>query len=147
MWVMRKVSEGFRNTISAAIIAGDGVGKPSGLLHPNSGIPILDTAPATPEGQFTWQDLVQLKFDVPMQWHANGSYIMNQRTLGLLRTMSDAIGRPLLQWRAAYTLAQRSGTVMTPDPYSAQWCTLFRFEARVGGAVTCGNAARLLRIR
>ena len=30
---------------------------------------------------------------------------------------------------------------------SAGFCTLFRFEARTGGAVTCGNAARLLRIR
>src|SRR5262249_29450823 len=65
MWILRKVSDGFRNTISSSIIAGDGIGKPSGLLHPNSGIPILDTAPSTPAGQFTWQDLVQLKFDLP----------------------------------------------------------------------------------
>jgi HK97 family phage major capsid protein len=48
--------------------------------------------------------------------------------------------------RQLYTLAIRSGTTMTPDPYSAQWCTLFRFEARVGGAVTCQNAGRLLRV-
>jgi HK97 family phage major capsid protein len=33
-WMMRKVADGFRNTISAGIIAGDGVGKPSGILNP-----------------------------------------------------------------------------------------------------------------
>jgi hypothetical protein len=167
------------SAISSSIIAGDGIGKPSGLLHPNSGIPILDTAPSTPEGTFTWQDLVSLKFDVPMQWHNGGAYYCNQRTLGLLCTMSDAIGRPLLQalpqgmppfaiagspiivvtqmpdclpgntpilygnLQQAYTLVQRSGTMMTPDPYSGQYCTLYKFESRVGSAVTCGNAARL----
>src|SRR5262245_30239384 len=49
--------------------------------------------------------------------------------------------------RQLYTLVQRSGTTMMPDPYSAQWCTLFRFEARVGGALTCPSAGRLLRVR
>src|SRR5262249_54035939 len=94
-WIMRKVSDGFRVSISNAIIAGDGLGKPFGFLNPNAGIPILDTSPSTPAGQFTWQDLVQLKWDVPVQWHGEGSYFMNQCTWSLLATMSDAIGRPL----------------------------------------------------
>lgn len=145
---------------------------------------VLDTAPSTPAGQITWQDLVQLKWDVPVGWHSEGSYLMNQRTWALLATMSDAIGRPLFtprpiqnqvgfllngspvnivtqmpdcfpgstpvafgNWRQTYTLVNRSATTMTPDPYTAGFCTLFRFEARVGGAITCGNAARLLRVR
>jgi hypothetical protein len=33
------------------------------------------------------------------------------------------------------------------DPYSAGWCTLFKFESRVGASVLCPNAMRLLRIR
>jgi hypothetical protein len=46
------------------------------------------------------------------------------------------------------TLVVRKATTVLPDPYSGGgFCQLFRFEARVGGAVTCGNAARLLRIR
>jgi hypothetical protein len=36
---------------------------------------------------------------------------------------------------------------MQADPYSAGFCILFRFEARVGGAVTCAGAARLLRVK
>src|SRR5262249_41506757 len=183
-WILRKVSDGFRNTISASIIAGDGLGKPLGILSPNAGISILETSPSTPAGQMTWQDLVQLKWDVPVGWHNEGSYLMNQKTWALIATMSDAIGRPLFtpspiqnhpgfllngspvnivtqmpdclpgntpvaygNWRQTYTLANRSATTMTPDPFTAGFCTLFRFEARVGGAITCGNAARLLRIR
>jgi HK97 family phage major capsid protein len=50
-------------------------------------------------------------------------------------------------WRETYMVVTRQATTMRPDPYSAGFCTLFRFESRVGGAVLCGNAARLLRIR
>jgi HK97 family phage major capsid protein len=37
-----------------------------------------------------------LMFQVPIQYHANGSWIMNQRTMGLMFSMSDANGRPIL---------------------------------------------------
>jgi HK97 family phage major capsid protein len=50
-------------------------------------------------------------------------------------------------WRQAYTVVNRKAVTMTQDPYSAGFCVLFKFEARVGGACTCPNAARLLRIR
>jgi hypothetical protein len=36
---------------------------------------------------------------------------------------------------------------MLIDPHSAEFCTIFKFEARIDGATTCPNAARLLRIR
>jgi HK97 family phage major capsid protein len=181
--VLRKASNAFRDTINGAVVAGDGIGKPQGLLHPNSGIPICETAPATPPSMFTWQDCVMLAYEVPMQYHAGASFLLNQRTWALCMTMSDASGRPLWNqmpgaqpsltfagfpvhivtwmpdvqpgavpiafgnWREAYCVVTRQGTTIRPDPYSAGFCTLFRFEARVGGAVLCGNAARLLRIR
>lgn len=50
-------------------------------------------------------------------------------------------------WKDGYMLVTRSGLTMRPDPFTAGFCTLYRFEARVGGAVTCGNAIRLLRVR
>jgi HK97 family phage major capsid protein len=50
-------------------------------------------------------------------------------------------------WKAAYTLVNRRATTMVADPYSGGWCTVFRFDARIGGAVTCPNAARLLRVK
>jgi len=67
-----------------------------GLLNPNAGIPICDVSVATPPRQFQWQDLVQLKFEIPMQWQDGCSFLMNQRTLALMLTMSTADGRPLL---------------------------------------------------
>ena len=45
------------------------VGKPLGLLNPKSGIPICETSAETPPGQFSLQDLVMLKFELPLQWH------------------------------------------------------------------------------
>jgi HK97 family phage major capsid protein len=35
--------------------------------------------------------------EIPVQWRADASFLMNQRTAGLLLTMSDALNRPLLQ--------------------------------------------------
>jgi len=47
----------------------------------------------------------------------------------------------------AYTIVERKARTMQIDPYSAGFCGIFKFEARVGGATTCPNAAKLLRIR
>src|SRR5262249_19705934 len=59
--------------------------------------PICDTAALTADGSFTWQDLVALMFQVPIEYHnANSRWIMNQRTLGMLFSMSDAAGRPIV---------------------------------------------------
>jgi HK97 family phage major capsid protein len=95
-WMLQKVNWAFRNTISDAILNGDGMGKPLGILRPQSGIPICDTSNNTPAGQFTWQDLIMLKWQVPMQFQGPGRYLMNQNTFGLTLTMSDAMGRPIM---------------------------------------------------
>jgi len=183
-WILGKVSTGMRATINNTIITGDGIGKPMGILSPNSGIPILDTSAITPAGQITWQDLVMLKWDLPMEWQGECSYLMNQRTWALLSTMSDAIGRPLFtpnpiqgqaafllngspvniatqmpdvlpgntpvaygNWKQTYMIVWRKAVTMQQDPYSAGFCVLYKFEARVGGGILCPNAARLLRVR
>jgi HK97 family phage major capsid protein len=49
--------------------------------------------------------------------------------------------------RQTYTLVDRRAVTMQVDPYSGGYCTIFRFEARCGGATTCPNASRLLRIK
>jgi HK97 family phage major capsid protein len=50
-------------------------------------------------------------------------------------------------WQKAYTVVERKQPTLQIDPYTAGWCRLFKFEARIGGACTCPNAARLLRVR
>jgi HK97 family phage major capsid protein len=52
-WVLTKVSDAFRRSISNAIMHGSGIGMPIGILNPNAGIPICDTGENTPPGQFT----------------------------------------------------------------------------------------------
>lgn len=184
-YVLNKVTRAFRNTISSAIMTGDGIGKPLGILNPAAGIPICDTAAGTPAGQFTRQDLVMLRWQVPAQFQdpASSAYLMNQSTAALCLTMSDANNRPLMvpslqdpatftlmgaplkivsqmpdpvpgatpvaygNWKQVYMIATRKAVTMQQDPYSAGFCVLFKFEGRIGGAVICPNAARLLRIK
>lgn len=182
-WLFRKIGDGMRATINNSLILGDGVGKPMGLLNPRAGIPICETAPATPAGFLSWQDVYMLKWEIPMQWQEGASFLCNQRTWAQIMTLSDATGRPLWSqapggepgltlagspvhiatqfpdiapgstpiaygnWRRAFTIVWRKGVTLQVDPYSASFCWLYKAEARVGGGVTCGNAARLLRIR
>lgn len=181
-WMLGKVNFAFRNTISTAIMTGDGNGRPMGILNPRSGIPACETCEATPAGQFTWQDLIMLKWQVAMQYHSGGRYLMNQNTFGLTLTMADANNRPIMiasptdngqfllngspvniatqmpdvaggatpvafgNWNQAYMVVNRKAITMQNDPYSAGFCVLFKFESRVGGAVICPRAARLLKI-
>lgn len=182
-WMIQKVNRAFVNTVSTAVMTGDGIGKPQGILHPAAGIPICDTGANTPAGQLTWQDLIMLKWQVPMQFQGGGRYLMNQHTFALILTMSDALGRPIMismptdngqflingspiqivtqmpdvvpgsapvaygNWPVAYTVVNRKAVTMQQDPYSAGFCILWKFEARIGGGILCANAARLLRIK
>jgi HK97 family phage major capsid protein len=184
-WVLQKVAQGFRRLIGASILVGNGVGKPQGLL---GSVPICETSAATAAGTFTWQDLVSLAFEIPVEWHDDARFFMNQRTLALCLTMSDTSHRPLLMptvnegaavrgerfsllgfpvtimsqlpdvapgatpilfgsLRRAYLLVWRRDVTLLTDPYSAGFCQLYKFSARVGGAPICANAMRLLRIR
>jgi HK97 family phage major capsid protein len=181
-WLLGKVNRAFRNQISSSIVSGDGIGKPLGILR--SGMPICDTGSLTPAGQFGWQDLVLLKYQVPTTFQGPGtSYLMNGNTFGLTLTMSDAMGRPIMlasplvagqyiiagspvvianqmpdavpgatpvafaNWKQLYMVVNRKAVTMQQDPYSAGFCVLFKFEARIGGAPLCVNAGRLLRIQ
>ena len=49
-------------------------------------------------------------------------------------------------WTQAYTVVNRKAVTLQQDPFSAGFCVLAKFGVRVGGAPTCVNAARLLRI-
>jgi HK97 family phage major capsid protein len=49
-------------------------------------------------------------------------------------------------WRRCYVIVRRSGPTMIVDNVTS-FCSVFRFEQRIGSGVKCPNAARLLRIR
>jgi HK97 family phage major capsid protein len=115
-WMIQKVNRAFRHQIANAILTGDGFGKPMGILNPNSGIPVCETAPGTPPGMFTWQDLVMLRWQVPQSMNQTGSYLMNQNSFGLALTLSDANGRPVM---IPIPLATAGGNY--PNPGAVQW--------------------------
>src|SRR6185369_11345378 len=46
-WMMSKVNRAFRRTVSTAIMTGDGIGKPLGVLHPSAGIQTCDVSERT----------------------------------------------------------------------------------------------------
>jgi len=75
-----KVARAMRAAVSAAVMTGDGIGKPLGILNPAAGIPVCETSEHTPTDRFSWQDLVGLRFEVPVQYgDANCAYLCNQR--------------------------------------------------------------------
>src|SRR5262245_40161074 len=85
VWMLDKANRAFRTQISNAVLAGDGFGKPMGILNPAAGVPIIETGTNTREGEFTWQDLVGPSMSVPLSLQGNnGSFLMNQNTLGLM---------------------------------------------------------------
>jgi hypothetical protein len=47
----------------------------------------------------------------------------------------------------SFSFSGNSFTTLVTDPFSAGWCTLYKFDCRIGAAVTCPNAVRLLKIR
>src|SRR5262249_23918247 len=150
------------STVNNALILGDGVGKPMGVLNPRSQIPVVETSPATAAGSLTWQDLYLLKWEIPAIWQQGASYLCSQRTWAQIMTMSDATGRPLWSqapggepgfmlagspvnvitqmpdinlgstpvafgnWQKTYTIVWRKAVTIQVDPYSANFCTLFK---------------------
>jgi len=117
-WLFQKIAEGMRATINSALVLGDGIGMPFGIMR--AGIPICEASASTPPGTFSWQDLVMLLYQLPMEMHANATWVMNQTTFALLLSMSDGIGRPLLnplpQGTPAFTLVGRPVVIATQMP-------------------------------
>src|SRR5262245_7378507 len=95
-WLLGKATTAFRRALAAAVLIGDGNGKPVGILNPASGIPVCNVSSATPAGTITWQDLVSIWATLPAAYRPNASWVMNSLTLGKLLTISDAAGRPIV---------------------------------------------------
>jgi HK97 family phage major capsid protein len=81
----------------------------------------------------------------PSKFSINGSPVIIVNTLP--DVAPGALPWAFGNWKEAYMLANRKAVTMQQDAYSAGFCTLWKWEARVGGGVLCPNAARFLRIR
>jgi len=99
-WLAGRIADKFARAEAAAFINGDGVDKPKGFLtHPA----VVNTAwvwdslgyvPTGAAGAFSGPDaLVDLVYALGAQYRANGSFVMNSKTAGVIRKMKDVDGR------------------------------------------------------
>jgi len=102
-WLADEVEVAFSAQESAAFITGDGAGKPKGVLD----YTIVDDAShswgqiGSVPGDFTVVDpadqLIDLIYAPKSQFRANGRFVMNRRTVSIIRKFKDADGRYLWQ--------------------------------------------------
>lgn len=97
-YATRKVARKFAKDVTKAVVTGATPGMPQGILtYDQWGLMNSGSVTGTPSGQFSWQDLVLLYYQLDVQWQANATFLMNRKTLGKMLTMADGEGRPIWQ--------------------------------------------------
>ncbi|WP_407636240.1 phage major capsid protein [Pseudodonghicola xiamenensis] len=99
-WLAGRIAERFARAEAAAFVGGDGSDKPTGFLHHDK----------VANDSWTWGDLgyvvtgvsaditgpdpvVDLVYALGAEYRANGTFVMNSKTAGVLRKMKDLDGR------------------------------------------------------
>ncbi len=102
-WLAERIADRFARAEGAAFVSGDGIDKPTGFL----------SHPAVAEASWAWGSLgyvatgvdgdfdstkpadaiVDLVYALGARYRANGSFVMNSKTAGVVRKMKDADGR------------------------------------------------------
>ena len=113
-WLAGRIAEKFARAEAASFIAGNGAGKPTGLMS----YPTVDnntwtwgnlgTVPTGAAGDFSAVDpanaVVDLVYALAAQYRANATFVMNSKTAGAVRKMKDADGRFL--WSDSMSAAE-----------------------------------------
>ena len=102
-WLSGRVADTFSRSEAAAFITGDGVDKPVGILnHPSVDNDSwawgsLGYVPTGVDGGFDQNSpgdgLINLVYSLGAQYRANGSFVLNSKTAGVVRLIKDAEGR------------------------------------------------------
>ncbi len=102
-WLATRIADKFARSEAAAFVTGDGLDKPTGFL----------TTPQVDEAVWTWGNLgyvptgvdgafsasapadalVDLVYALGARYRANGTFVMNSKTAGVVRKIKDADGR------------------------------------------------------
>ncbi len=99
-WLAGRIADKFARSEAAAFLTGDGVDKPTGLL----------TYPTVADDSWTWGNvgyvptgvdgglsdgdaIIDLVYAVGSEYRANGTFVMNSKTAGLVRKLKDNDGR------------------------------------------------------
>jgi HK97 family phage major capsid protein len=102
-WLAEKIATRFIRAEAAAFINGDGVDKPKGILLPAKvanatwtwgNIGYVPTGAASDFATTNPADcIVELVYALGADYRANGTFVMNSKTVGAVRKMKDADGR------------------------------------------------------
>lgn len=111
-WFVREAGMAIGEAEMAAIIAGDGVKKPKGMLNvpPESGEDGTRTAdaykflPAASATAVAADEMLDLIYDLKARYRANGRWLMNSATTGAVRKLKDGDGNYL--WQASMIAGQ-----------------------------------------
>ncbi|MES2916806.1 MAG: phage major capsid protein [Pseudomonadota bacterium] len=102
-WLAEKIATRFMRAEAAAFINGDGVDKPKGILLPTKvadatwtwgNIGYVPTGAAADFATTNPADcIINLVYALGADYRANGTFLMNSKTVGAVRKMRDADGR------------------------------------------------------
>lgn len=99
-WLAARIADKFARAEAAAFISGDGIDKPMGMLThtkvANSGWTwgnLGYVATGVDGGIGDGDAIVDLVYALGAQYRANGSFVMNSKSAGLVRKLKDADGR------------------------------------------------------
>lgn len=102
-WLAEKIATRFMRAEAAAFINGDGVDKPKGILLPTKVADAIWTwgnigyVPTGAAADFATTNpadcIINLVYALGADYRANGTFLMNSKTVGAVRKMKDADGR------------------------------------------------------
>lgn len=94
-WLVGRLSESFLKNENEAFITGDGEGKPRGILSYDEDE--ITQIAATNEGTISIEDLYNLIDSLHDNFLKNAYFLMNRRTLSVIRQLKDDAGRFIWQ--------------------------------------------------
>lgn len=111
-WLADEVQTEFAKQEGAAFVAGDGVNKPFGILtyvagganaakHPFGAIAAIDSGVADGIASDSILDLI---YDLPSAFTGNARFVMNRKTMGVVRKLKD--GQNNYLWQPSYVAGQ-----------------------------------------
>ena len=113
-WLAGRIAEKFVRAEATAFVSGDGVNKPKGFLtharaaNASATNVQIGTIPSGATGDFAATNpanaLIDLVYALSAQYRANGTFVMNSKTVGAVRKMPDTDGRFL--WADSLAMGQ-----------------------------------------
>jgi HK97 family phage major capsid protein len=95
-YIAQRAAEAFITARARGILSGTGNGMPHGGLKAGNHVEMESgNVAGTPSGDFSWQDLVAMKWKHAIRFHSGRSWWMDKDAAAATFTMADGEGRPI----------------------------------------------------